>query len=174
VGHAGSAGGAGGSAPRGIDGARVALGGAWVVDAERRWAWEVDKVTPLAASSAKEPVDPPAEPGHEIALAPAPAGAKPISQAREGELATFQLVGPPPLLDGDGWPVADALGKPVVALLHLPGERASFGAQDLRAPHERWQLRRGVTYWVRLGKSRKGKGDRPPHVNARTAPVRTR
>ena len=39
--------------------------------------------------------------------------------------------------------------------MNLPGERASYGGQDMRPPDERWQLRRGQTYWVRIGKLRK-------------------
>ena len=56
--------------------------------------------------------------------------------------------------------------------MNLPGERPSYGGQDMRAPDERWQLRRGQTYWVRIGKLRKRGADKPPLVNARTAPVR--
>ena len=43
----------------------------------------------------------------------------------------------------------------MVALLNLPGERPSYGGQDMRDPDERWVLRRGQTYWVRIGKLRK-------------------
>jgi hypothetical protein len=56
--------------------------------------------------------------------------------------------------------------------MNLPGERASYGGQDMRAADERWQLKRGQTYWVRIGKLRKRGADKPPLVNARTAPVR--
>ena len=41
----------------------------------------------------------------------------------------------------------------------------------MRAPDERWQLRRGQTYWVRIGKLHK-RGDKIIAVNARTAPMR--
>jgi hypothetical protein len=41
----------------------------------------------------------------------------------------------------------------------------------MRTPDERWQLKRGQTYWVRIGKLRK-RADKPTAVNARTAPVR--
>ncbi len=81
------------------------------------------------------------------------------------------LIGPAPLSEGDGWQVADQLGSPTVAVMNLPGERASYGGHDLRAADERWQLRRGQTYTVRIGKLRK-RTDKPPLVNARTAPVR--
>ena len=42
----------------------------------------------------------------------------------------------------------------------------------LRAPDERWQLKRGQTYWVRLGHLHKHGPDKPLTINARTAPVR--
>ena len=69
--------------------------------------------------------------------------------------------------------MADELGNPTVALLELPGERPSYGGQDLRASDERWQLRRGQTYWVRLGHFHKH-GDKPTTVTARTAPIRVK
>ena len=56
--------------------------------------------------------------------------------------------------------------------MNLPGERPSYGGQDMRTPDERWQLKRGQTYWVRIGKLRKHGPDKPVLVNARTAPVR--
>ena len=83
----------------------------------------------------------------------------------------FQIVGPAPASDGDGWQIADQLGSPTVAVMNLPGERASYGGQDMRAADERWQLKRGQTYWVRIGKLHKHT-DRPTTVNARTAPIR--
>jgi hypothetical protein len=94
-----------------------------------------------------------------------------ISLAKDGDAVYFQLVGPPPVAEGDGWPVADELGNPVVALLNLPGERPSYGAQDMRSSDERWQLRRGQTYWVRIGHLHKHP-EKPTTINARTAPVR--
>jgi hypothetical protein len=45
----------------------------------------------------------------------------------------------------------------------------------MRAPDERWQLKRGQTYWVRIGKIRKRgtpADPKPALINARTAPVR--
>jgi hypothetical protein len=155
------------------EGDRIAAGGAWQLDAERRWFWKPDAVQPLPpgpASDLKEP--PPAAPSHAIASGNLPGGARTISLARDGDAVYFQIVGPPPATDGDGWQVADQLGSPTVALMNLPGERASYGGQDMRAPDERWQLKRGQTYWVRIGKVRKRGADKPALVNARTAPVR--
>ena len=155
------------------EGARVALGGAWALDDERTWFWKVDAVQelpPAAPSDLKDPSAP--VPTHVIGNGELPSGARTISLARDNDAVYFQIVGPPPANDGDGWAVADELGNPTFALLNLPGERASYGGQDMRAPDERWQLRRGQTYWVRIGKVRKRGLDKPALINARTAPVR--
>lgn len=156
------------------DGDRVALGGAWALDEERRWFWKVDAVSPLPPAPPSTAKDPPAAPGHQIANGDLPAGSRTISLAREGDPAYFQLVGQPPANPGEGWPVADELGNPVYALLNLPGERASYGAQDMRSPDERWQLKRGVTYVVRIGPVHKHGPDKPATINAKTAPVKVK
>ena len=155
-------------------GARVALGGGWALDEARSWYWTVDAVSPLPAAPASELKEPAAAPGHAIASGDLPSGARTISLAKDGDAVYFQLVGQPPAIDGDGWPVADELGNPTYALLNLPGERPSYGAQDLRAPDERWQLRRGQTYWVRIGHVRKRGVDKPALITARTAPIRVK
>lgn len=155
------------------EGDRVALEGAWELDGERRWFWHVEKVTPLPPAPPSEIKEPPlAAPSHAIANGELPSGARTISVAKDGDLVYFQIVGPAPTTEGDGWPVADELGNPTFALMNLPGERASYGGQDMKQPDERWQLRRGQTYWVRIGKLRKRAADKPVLVNARTAPVR--
>jgi hypothetical protein len=155
------------------EGDRVALDGAWDLDENRKWFWRVDavqKVPPAAPSELKEP--PVAMPTHAIANGELPSGARTISLAKDGDAVYFQIVGPAPVNEGDGWPVADELGNPVFALMNLPGERASYGGQDMRQPDEKWTLKRGQTYWVRIGKLRKRGADKPALVNARTAPVR--
>jgi hypothetical protein len=155
------------------EGDRIAAGGAWQLDAERRWFWKPDAIQPLPPappSDLKEP-QPPA-PTHAIGNGDLPAGARTIGVARDGDAVYFQLVGPVPVADGDGWQVADQLGSPVVAVMNLPGERPSYGGQDMRSADERWQLKRGQTYWVRIGKLRKRGPDKPALVNARIAPVR--
>jgi hypothetical protein len=150
-------------------GDRVALGGGWALDDAKHWFWMIDAVSPLPTEPVPHDLQPP---GHQIAIVGGlPAGAHTISVAKEGELAYFQLVGGPPANDGEGWPIADELGNPVFALLNLPGERPSYGAQDMRSRDERWSLRRGVTYVVRLGKIRKHGPDKPLTINARSAPV---
>jgi hypothetical protein len=154
-------------------GDRVALGGAWALDPERTWFWKADAVSPLPAAptDAKDPRRPP---GHAVMNGDLPAGAKPISKADEGDVVWFQVVGAAPASDGDGWPVADELGNPVYALLDLPGERASYGAQDMRTSDERWQLKRGSTYVVRIGPVHHHGSDKPATIHARTAPIRVK
>jgi len=155
------------------EGDRIAAGGAWQLDAERRWFWKPDAVQPLPPAPPSDLKEPPSPlPTHAIATGDLPSGARTISVARDHDAVYFQIVGPSPVADGDGWLVADQLGSPAVALMNLPGERPSYGGQDMRASDERWQLRRGQTYWVRIGKLRKRGADKPALVNARTAPVR--
>jgi hypothetical protein len=153
-------------------GDRIAAGGAWQLDAEHRWYWKPDAIQPLPAAPASEPKDPPPPvPSHAIATGPLPPGARTAGVARDNDAIYFQLVGPAPQSDGDGWQVADQLGSPTALVLNLPGERASYGGQDMRAPDERWQLRRGQTYWVRIGVLHRRTG-KPATAGARTAPVR--
>ncbi|MDQ3364441.1 MAG: hypothetical protein M3680_03340 [Myxococcota bacterium] len=157
------------------EGDRVALGGAWHVDEERRWYWKVDSLTPLPPPPPSDLKDPPAPvPSHAIVDGSLPSGARTISVAKDHDIVYFQIVGPPPVRDGDGWLVANELGDVPVARMTLPGERASYGGQDLRAADERWQLKRGQTYWVRIGKIRRHGADQPVSVNARTTPVRVK
>jgi len=153
-------------------GDRVALGGAWHLDQARRWFWKVDTlqaIPPGPASELKE--TPPPEPNHVIVNGNLVPGSRTITVARDNDSVYFQIVGPQPTNDGDGWPVANELGDTVFALLVLPGERASYGAQDMRAVDERWQLRKAQTYQVRIGGIRT-RGDKPAVIHARTAPVR--
>jgi hypothetical protein len=153
-------------------GQRVALAGAWVLDETLRYYWKVDQVTPLPPAPPTDLEEPPAAPGHEIVDGGFPPGGHMIKFAKDGDAVIFTVVGKPPAVDGDGWQVASELGDPVFALLNLPGERPSFGAQDFRTPDERWHLKRGQQYWVRIGKIRRGKDPlKPANINARTAPV---
>jgi hypothetical protein len=151
-------------------GDRVALAGAWAVDDAHHWYWHAASSTALPAIAAGSAASSP--PGHVIASGALPAGARPISKADDGAAVYFTLAGPSPVLDGDGWPVADELGNPVAAIVNLPGEHASYGAQDMRTPDERWTLKRGQTYWVRVGVVHKHGPDKPMTMMARTPPVR--
>ena len=156
-------------------GDRVALGGAWLLDDAKQWYWKVDSLTVLPAAAPSDIKDPPAPfPSHDVVQKGSlPAGARTISVARDNDAVYFQIVGPPPVRDGDGWLVANELGDVPFARLTLPGERAAYGGQDMRAADERWVLKRAQTYWVRIGKIRKhAKPDEPVSINARTAPVR--
>jgi hypothetical protein len=153
-------------------GDRIAVRGAWALDDQRRWFWRAEQVSPLPAAPASKLKEAPVAPGHEVSAGPLPPGARTISLAKDNDVVYFQVVGPPPAVDGDGWKVADELGNPPVALLNLPGERATYGGQDMRAADERWTLRRGVTYWVRIGAIHRHGADKPATINARTAPIR--
>ncbi|MFN0246085.1 MAG: hypothetical protein ACKV2T_04205 [Kofleriaceae bacterium] len=158
------------------EGDRIAIGGAWELDDQKRWYWRVDAIDPVPPPPPTGISDPPAAvPSHAIVNGNLPAGARTISVARDNDAVYFQIVGPPPVIEGDGWLVANELGDTPFALLALPGERPSYGGQDMRAPDERWVLRRGQTYWVRIGKIRKRgtpADPKPALINARTAPVR--
>lgn len=155
-------------------GDRVALGGAWYLDEQKRWYWKVDAVQPLPAAPPSDLKETPAPfPTHEIATSGMVAGARMITLAKDNDAVYFQIVGPPPVRDGDGWLVANELGDKPFARLVLPGERAAYGGQDMRAADERWVLKRATTYIVRIGKIRKSsKPDEPANINARTAPLR--
>jgi len=158
---------------------RVAVAGAWALDPDRKWFWKPSLVTPLApappaAGRQGNAKDPAVAPGHAIVNGDLPNGARPIGLAKEGDAAYFTVLGTPPFADGDGWQVADELGNPVYALLNMPGERASYGAQDLRTSDERWTLKRAQTYWVRIGPVHKHGPDKPVTINAKTAPVRVK
>ena len=160
------------------EGDRIAVSGAWVLDEARRWYWKAEAVQPLAPapappSPASAPADPPPPvPSHVPATAGFPPNVRPIKQAKDNDAVYFQLTGALPAREGDGWLIAGQFGEPPVALLILPGERPSYGGQDLRSPDERWQLRRQQTYWVRIGKVRPQGAGKPFLVNARTAPIR--
>ncbi|HEY1546507.1 MAG TPA: hypothetical protein VGG28_01740 [Kofleriaceae bacterium] len=154
----------------GTSGERVALAGAWAVDDAHHWYWHATTSTALPAIAAGS--NAPSPLGHAITNGELPAGVRPISKADDGAAVYFTLAGAPPVLDGDGWPVADELGNPVAAILNLPGEHASYGAQDMRTPDERWTLKRGQTYWVRVGVVHKHGADKPMTMMARTPPIR--
>jgi hypothetical protein len=163
---------------------RVAVGGAWMLDSAKQWYWKADRgatertlgsgadrVTNLPDAAAPDVKDAATAPGFTITAGPAPSGARTISQAKDNDVVYFQIVGAPKHA-GDGWQIADELGNPPVAILMLPGEQLSYGSIDLRTADERWALRRGVTYWLRIGRIRKPSATAPWQITARTAPVR--
>ncbi len=141
-----------------------------------RWYWQVEQSTalPEAAIARKDPAAPAAPAaviGHEPIIAPRPAGAVPISKAKDNDLVYFQVLSAPRRL-GEAWLVGDQLGSPPIAMLALPGDRPSYGGIDFRQPDEQWRLRRGVTYVVRIGKIRRKDPAKPATINARNAPIK--
>lgn len=153
------------------EGARIAVTGAWALDDQRRWYWQVEALSPLTGPAPAAPPDPPAPPGLQLQAGPPPAGHRPISKARDGGVVTFGVI-KAPRGDGDGWLVGDDSFSPPIAYLFLPGERASYGGHDLRQADERWSLRRGVTYRVRIDKVRRRSPTDLARIKATTAPVR--
>lgn len=180
-------------------GNRIAVAGAWALDPSRDWIWrgkawaELPAASPSKSADANAPAAPgcaglPAdqcgsgarpssvEPvdaarGHAIVDGELPPNARPISIAKQTEVAYFAVVGSPPPVDGDGWLVADTPTSRPYALINMPGERPSFGGQDYRTAAERWSLQRGETYWVRIGPVRRRPADKLATVTARTAPI---
>jgi hypothetical protein len=154
------------------EGSRVAVRGAWKVDDARRWYWAAAAVTPLPRHDA--PAAAPAHPpGHVIADAPAPGGWAKVrdpSRARDGDLCAFTVV-EVPVRDGDGWGASDRKWGTLMAYVQLPGEHVSYGGHDLRTADERWSLKKGWTYWVRVAKVRRRDGQIPV-IEAASPPVR--
>lgn len=155
-------------------GASIPGGASAVAPAAKRWIWQIEQ----SAALPDEPpgrVDPAAPPpsaiGHDPLAAPRPAGAVPISKAKDNDLVAFQVLAAPRRL-GEAWLVGDQLGSPPVAMLSLPGDRPSYGGIDFRQPDEQWRLRRGVTYVVRIGKIRRKDPAKPATINARNAPIK--
>lgn len=153
------------------EGDRIAVAGAWALDDQRRWYWQVASLSPLEDPPPSAPPDPPSSPGHVIATGSPPSGWKPISKARDGGIVTFGVVRTPSG-EGDGWLVGDDSFSTPFAYLYLPGERPSYGGHDLRQPDERWVLKRGVTYWVRIDRVRRRTPEDLARIKATTAPVK--
>jgi hypothetical protein len=157
-------------------GARVAVTGAWALPdgPGARWVWQAELSTGLPEEGGAAERAGQVEPspiGHEPVAAARPAGAVPISKAKDGDLVVFQVLAAPRRL-GEAWLVGDQLGSPPVAMLALPGDRASYGGIDFRQADEQWRLRRGVTYVVRIGKVRRKDPAKPANINARNAPIK--
>jgi len=118
----------------------LAWGSWWPRDG--RWRWRASRVARLPGRGevddrprGLEP-DPPVE---------RPADAKVASAASSGDTVAF-VVRDIPLDAKDGWAVSDPDSEIIVARVVLPGERGSYGGQDLRAANESWHLRRGQLY----------------------------
>lgn len=153
------------------EGTRLAVRGAWALDSQRRWYWQVDAVSPVTTAAPAAAADPPVPPGHQVTAGPAPSGWRPISRGKDGGVVVFGVIRSSDG-DGDGWIVGDdSFGQPIANLI-LPGERPSYGGHDLRHADERWQLKRGVLYWVRIDRYRRRTPDARAVVRALTAPVK--
>lgn len=166
------------SAPLPSSGQRVVVVGAWVLEGTQ-WIWRAASLEllsdgdarPTAIQNESARTGNGGLPGLPIAISAAPPGTRQVSFARGEDVIYFQVVGVP-RRPGDAWKVANELGDEPVALLFLPGERRSYGGLDMRTPDERWNLRRGVTYWIKIGVMTRGKPGEPWTAFAKSAPVR--
>jgi len=122
-------------------GQRLLAWGAWW-PRDGGWHWRATRVALLPGPgkvTARPPGLEPSEPGE------MPADATPVSMAASGDRVAF-VVRDIPLEPKDGWAVSDPESDAIVARVVLPGERGSYGGQDLRAAAELWRLRRGQLY----------------------------
>jgi hypothetical protein len=154
-------------------GDRVAVGGAWVVDEARRWYWLGDQVVPLPADQAPpRGKEPPGPVGHHVGTQRPEngwAGVRIAKHAKDGEILAFTVVKRPPY-EGAGWGASDKKWGELMGVVVLPGEQPSYGGHDMRTPDERWHLKMGWTYWVRVGKVRRRQGQIPV-IEAVTPPL---
>ncbi len=155
---------------------RIVAWGAWVVDDQRRWVWQVERMVALSPAGSDQarrlpdPLPTPPLPGHLVAELPQPPeGALPPSQLQKSGRIVFVVVAPP-AKPGDGWTIADeAKGQPT-ALLVLPGEAAIYGGLDYLSPDERWPLATGAWYAVSaVGSTRPSRPSRAARPPARPA-----
>ncbi|HVK78697.1 MAG TPA: hypothetical protein VM734_35600 [Kofleriaceae bacterium] len=153
------------------EGTRLAARGAWALDDQRRWYWQVESLAPLDTPAPAPPVEPPAPPGHQIASGPPPRPYRPASKPQDGGVIVFGVIRAAPA-PGAGWLIGDDSFSPPAATLLLPGERSSYGGHDLRQADEVWELKRGVLYWVRIERVRRRTPDALPTIRAVTAPVK--
>lgn len=138
---------------------RVLVWGAWHVDDHLRWYWKAARIARLEARELDIPEEDRSLPGHHIATVESPPeGALPVSEAMaEPRFRPTNIVfkvirpsGKPPESRFTGWEISDDTGRKPVARLYLPGERESYGAQDMRSPDEHWNLERNARYVVKV------------------------
>ncbi|MCG8418173.1 MAG: hypothetical protein MJE77_09555 [Proteobacteria bacterium] len=151
-------------------GQRLVMWGAWHVDRERAWYWRAGRIEVLDSA---EPTDLDHGPGdgppgsHVIAtINRPPRGARPVSEIERGPgdiLFEVTRIATDPT---SGWDISDPGTRRPVARLVLPGDRATYGAQDLRSPGEYWRLTRRVQYVVRI---RRFKAPKPGTLAQMTA-----
>ena len=160
-----------GSGGRALDAGsgRVVAWGAWAVDDQRRWTWQVERIVALPAGARQtappDPLPSPPLPAHLVGEQPQPPeGAVAPSQLHKSGPILFVVVAPPAKA-GDGWIIADQGGKaPPTALLVLPGEAAIYGGLDYLSADERWPLAVGTWYAVSAaaGKSSRARPSSAP------------
>ncbi len=156
-----------GSGGRALDAGtgRIVAWGAWAVDDQRRWTWQVQRMVALPAVKQPAPPDPlpsPPLPVHLIGELPEPPqDALAPSQLQKSGPILFVVVAPP-AKPGDGWTIADQGGKaPPTALLILPGEAAIYGGLDYLSADERWPLVAGTWYAVSAAAGKSPRTGRP-------------
>ncbi len=134
-------------------GERLVVWGAWHVDEERHWYWKAERLEKLEPRQLDLPEGVESMPGHQIVEIPKrPRGSirvADIEEAREERDIVFEVC-KTPKDPSDGWTISNRTKWKAVARLHLPGERATYGAQDLRSPGEHWRLERNTRYTVRV------------------------
>ncbi|MBK9036088.1 MAG: hypothetical protein IPL61_33395 [Myxococcales bacterium] len=153
------------------EGARVAVRGAWALDSQRRWYWQAEALTPVTTPPPAALPEPPLPPGHQLTSGPPPSGYRAVSRGKDGGVIVFGVIRSSNG-DDDGWVIGDDSFSLPIANLTLPGERSSYGGHDLRHDDERWQLKRGVLYWVRIDRYRRKTPDARAYLRALTAPVK--
>lgn len=159
-------------------GDRVVIHGAWRVDAGRKWYWQAERIfrLPSRERDAEKLASDPYRglPGQQIRVVEsAPEGAVPVSEMTErGGGIRFQVVRAPALF-GDGWEISDRSDWRPVAILRLPGEHKPYGGQDYMTAEERWHLKKGVGYAVRVHRWRPPRQEGElPELRATSAPLR--
>lgn len=143
---------------------RIVAWGAWGVDDQRRWTWQVERMVALPPAAGQpappEPLPSPPLPGHLVADGPRPADAVPPSQLQKSGQVVFVVVAPP-AKPGDGWTIADEVKAQPTALLVLPGEAAIYGGLDYLSPDERWPLVPGAWYAAAAAPSKSSRASKP-------------
>ena len=143
-------------------GARAVVAGAWEYEkATKRWLWRRTGVT---IDKSAEAIEHPYPPGHTVGPPEElPEGARLASTAARRKPMSFAVVGAPVKV-GDGWAIADERGGQHVAWLVLPGERATYGGQEMLADDETWKLRVGSRYVVDVIRMSRPKGALPVYT----------
>ncbi|MCP4246800.1 MAG: hypothetical protein GY778_07100, partial [bacterium] len=110
---------------------RLVAWGAWQVDDKLQWVWKAERVLKLAPREVALPPGVESVPGHQIVeISERPRGARRlagVAESTEERDVVFEVTRIPKD-PTDGWPVSNRTKWKSVARLHLPGERATYGA----------------------------------------------